>query len=178
MSVNLAIEDKCSAARAELIADIFIHAVRKATASAICCDEQQEDITPSLMQCMEYIYSQGSSTIGQIATGLGISVSGASQLVDRLVKKGLAQRSEHELDRRRTQVLLTEFGSTLVRETRRRRSEWFASILRAMPPKDRESFVAGLQSFLQIALDIGKKLDRPCTRCPVEHTCDCISGQS
>ncbi len=167
---------KCSAAYVELIADVFSDVVRRATAAAICCDEVKGDITPSLMQCMEYVYSQGESSIGQIATGLGISVPGASQLVDRLVRKGLLIRSESDTDRRKTRVTLTVRGIKQVRETRQRRAKWFSSILESMPEEHKEWFIVALESFVRTAVRDDNAFDSPCIKCPAERTSECDTG--
>ncbi|MDH7601142.1 MAG: MarR family transcriptional regulator [Armatimonadota bacterium] len=168
--------DKCSTAYAELIADVFAGVLRQATAAAICCDERKQEITPSLMQCMELLYSQGSSSIGEIAVGLGISIPGASQLVDRLVKKGLVVRSESEADRRKARIALTALGADQVRETRQRRARWFASILEAMPEMHKQGFIAGLESFVRAALGDRGATRPPCVKCPAERTSECDSG--
>ncbi|MGB9620098.1 MAG: MarR family winged helix-turn-helix transcriptional regulator, partial [Armatimonadota bacterium] len=149
---------------AELIANVFVESVRKATISAMCCEYGGEDITPSLMQCMEYVYLRGASPMREIASGLGVSVSAVSQLVDRLVKKGLMTRQENELDRRLTQVELSPSGKLLVSEMRRRRSGWFESIVKAMPEDERRAFLSGVESFLKIALAQEGDIERTCAR--------------
>jgi DNA-binding MarR family transcriptional regulator len=57
------------------------------------------------------------STVGEIAAGLGVAMPTASELVDRLVEGGLAERATNPIDRRQVLVWLTpearEFGDQL-----------------------------------------------------------------
>ena len=69
---------------AEILAEIFIETMGKSTERQTCSDA---DITPALMECLQYVYLHGPSPVHQIASGLEMTISGASQLVDRLVKK-------------------------------------------------------------------------------------------
>ena len=55
---------------AEMIADVFVESVRKATTAAMCCESSEEEITPSLMQCMQYVFLRGASPMREIAAGL------------------------------------------------------------------------------------------------------------
>ena len=162
---------------AELLANAFVEAVRKATSAAMCCEHEGEEITPSLMQCMEYVYLRGASGMREIASGLGISLSAVSQLVDRLVRKGLMTRQENELDRRLARVGLTESGNVLVSRMRRRRSGWFESIVSAMPETERRAFVQGMESFLRVALAGKGDVERTCARCGMEHMPHCIINE-
>jgi len=157
-----------------MLADVFVETVRKAAIDAMCCEFGSEEITPSLMHCLQYVYLRGDSPIREIAGGLGISLSAASQLVDKLVKRGLATRRESEDDRRLTQVGLTECGSTVVKEMRERRSAWFESMIGAMPEARRKSFLEGLESFLRAALVSEDNIDRACVKCGLEHNTYCV----
>ncbi len=162
---------------AEMIADVFVEAVRKATAAAMCCEHGEEEITPSLMQCMQYVFLRGPSPMREIAAGLEVSLSAVSQLVDRLVRKGLMTRQENQLDRRLAQVGLTPSGESLVRQMRERRSEWFESIAGAMPDEKRQAFLEGIEGFLRIALAREGNIDRACVRCGMEHTPLCVISE-
>ena len=117
----------------EIIAEVFVEAVRKATRSSMGCECGGEEITPALIECLQYVFLHGAPSIREIANGLEISLSAASQLVERLVKKELVTRREDEADRRLTKVELTDAGREVVRQMRDRRSKWFESIVSAMP---------------------------------------------
>ncbi|MCX8052783.1 MAG: MarR family winged helix-turn-helix transcriptional regulator [Armatimonadetes bacterium] len=160
-----------------MIADVFVEAVRKATTSAMCCEYGEEEITPSLMQCMQYVFLRGPSPMRAIASGLDVSLSAVSQLVDRLVRKGLMTRHENQFDRRLAEVDLTENGRSLVREMRKRRLAWFESIACEMPAEKRRAFLEGIESFVRIALAKEGDVERACARCGMEHTPQCVINE-
>lgn len=159
---------------AEIVADVFVETVQKAAREAMYFEYDGEEITPSLMECLQYVYLHGASPIRRIADGLEVSLSAGSQLVDRLYKKGLVTRHESESDRRLTEVELTDAGRGIVEQMRKRRSEWFASIVDAMPESRREAMLSGLEAFLKIALASEDNIDRACVRCGMEHVAFCV----
>ena len=126
------------------------------------------------MECLQFVYLHGSSPIREIAAGLEVSLSAASQLVDRLVKINMVTRSQSKSDRRLTEVELTEAGQTAVREMRQRKSEWFDSILEAMPHSDKMALRDSLESFLAFALETRDDADRACVRCGIGNVQSCI----
>lgn len=162
-----------SAEYTEIIADVFVETVNKWARKAMY-DEQDPEITPALMECLQYVYLHGASPVGEIASGLEITTSAASQLVDRLVKKGLATRRENESDRRLMSVELTPGGKEAVGRMRRRKSEWFEAILGAMPEGEQEAFRDGVEGFLRVALAGEDNIDRACVRCGMEHVSFCV----
>lgn len=162
-----------SAEYAEVVAEVFIETVRKSS-GRLTCPDNNADLTPALMECLQYVYLHGAAPIRQIAGGLEISLSAASQLVDRLVRKGMVTRGENEQDRRLTKVDLTDAGREAVRQMRQRKSEWFDGILEAMPHSQRRAFREGLEHFLKIALSGEDNVDRACVRCGMEHAAFCV----
>lgn len=169
---------KDSAEYTGLIAEFFVEAVRKAATKAMTGTYQGEEITPSLMEALQHIYIHGASPVREIAGGLEVSLSAASQLADRLVKKGLVTRSEDESDRRLTRIELADAGREVVKEMRERRAEWFDSIVNAMPEADRAAFLEGLESFLQVSLgDDDENLDKACSKCGIQHVPYCVIRQ-
>lgn len=172
-AVELSDVSRDSAEYAEIVADIFVETVRK-SAGKLECGDQEIEITPALMECLQYVYLHGASPIREIANGLEVSLSAGSQLVERLVKKSLATRRDSEEDRRLTKVELTEAGREAVRQMRKRKSEWFDNILEAMPHSQRKAFREGLESFLGVALADGDNVDRACVRCGMEHVPFCV----
>lgn len=69
-----------------------------------------ETITPRMLWLLQHLANIGPSTVGEIAQHLGISKSTATELVDRLVPKGLVERAPDMRDHRRVFVGLTPEG--------------------------------------------------------------------
>lgn len=163
-----------SAEYAEILAEVFAETVQKAASDAMCSEGGKNDITPSLMECLQYVYLHGPSPIREIACGLEMSLSAGSQLVDRLVKKDLVTRRESETDRRLATIEVTASGREVVRQMRERRSKWFEAVVSGMPESRRKSFLDGLESFLGIALANEENVERACVRCGMEHVSFCV----
>ena len=161
-----------SAEYAEIIAEVFAETVRKAESAAMCTEDPEA--TPALMECLQYVYLHGPSSGRDIGSGLQVSMSAASQLVERLVRKGLVTRSENAADRRLTRVELTQPGRKLVKTMRGKRSRWFEAVIGAMPESSRKSFLDGVEGFLKIALARDEQPDRACVRCGMEHVPFCV----
>lgn len=163
-----------SAEYAEIITEVLMETIQKATVQAMRCEGNDGKITPSLMGCLQYIYLHGASPIREIANGLDVSLSAASQLVDRLFRMNLVTRKENETDRRLTSVELKQPGRELVKRMRAKRSERFETIINAMPKDKRNAFLDGVESFLLAALADDDETSKTCIRCGREHVSFCV----
>jgi DNA-binding MarR family transcriptional regulator len=68
------------------------------------------DITLAQMRAMGAIGSQGACTMGELAGRLGISLSAATGLADRMVQQGLIERKPDPQDRRIVRVEVSKSG--------------------------------------------------------------------
>ena len=89
-------------------------------------------------------------TVGGLARTLNISEPSASLLVDKLVTRGLAARETDPADRRRTLVLASEEGRSLVEHLRRSRREQLAGWLEQMDQDDVRSLAQGLDALAEV----------------------------
>jgi len=101
--------------RAELIDEILKarSTVFQATSALAAPAWIDLELTMSQVKGLRTLAYHTPATITQIADVLKISQPTASQLVDRLVQGGLAQRTEDPTDRRRMLVRLTKKGQQL-----------------------------------------------------------------
>lgn len=84
-------------------------------------------------------------TMGELADALGVALSTATQLAERIEKRGLARREHSDPDDRRVVRLgLTDDGRRLLAERRRRRHERLADALARMTPGQTQALVAAL----------------------------------
>jgi DNA-binding MarR family transcriptional regulator len=165
-----------SAEYLEILSDVFAEIVRKAAAARE--NHGAGEVTHSLAQCLGYIYLHGPSSIRKIAAGLSITVPAASQLVDRLVHKGLVVREHSREDRRLARVDLTDEGRAVVADARSARMAWLREILDRMSPERRSALVDSLEEFIRIALEAGGHVDEACVRCGIDHLAFCIVGRT
>lgn len=66
------------------------------------------------LHCLSFARSDGPLPVGKLSQLLGVTPSAASVIVNKLVRRGLAQRSEHPADRRITLIEVTDEGATIV----------------------------------------------------------------
>lgn len=60
-----------------------------------------------------------------------------TRVIAVLVERGLVERTPHPTDRRQVTVKVTEAGSTLLKEERRRKEAWLTQRLKDLTPQER-----------------------------------------
>jgi DNA-binding MarR family transcriptional regulator len=162
----------------ELLADVFAEIVQRGRENRYVTKPSDSEVTPALMQCLQYVYLHGASSIHRIAEGLSISMPGASQLVDRLAQRGLVRREESERDRRQTTVELTDGGREMVRRARTERGAWFTALCEKLPEERRKVLVEGLEEFIFVALTTEQDVDKACVKCGIDHLAFCVLNRA
>ncbi|MEN6372348.1 MAG: MarR family transcriptional regulator [Armatimonadota bacterium] len=160
----------------EILSGIFAEMLRNAASARGL--QVSEDITTSLIQCLQHIYLHGPSSIRKIATGLSITFPAASQLVERLVRKGLVTRDKGKTDRRVASVNLTDDGRSIVTKARAARSRWLRDIFDKMPDDRRETLVDNLEEFVLLALETSESVEDACIRCGIDHVAFCVVNKA
>jgi DNA-binding MarR family transcriptional regulator len=75
-------------------------------------------LTMAQFKALVAVEGCGATSVGGVASDLGIGESAASSLVEQLVRAGYARRTEDPADRRRAVVTVTERGASLLGELR------------------------------------------------------------
>ena len=139
--------------RRELIDDILkvrtsiFQAVSAATAPAWMGLE----LTMSQMKGLRTLAYHGPVTVSQVADALKIGLPTASQLVDRLVQAGLAERDADPDDRRRILVHLSKRGQQL-HDRLSQGPQQFRFWLQRMSAEDLEALHRGYVALARIAV--------------------------
>lgn len=84
----------------------------------------------------------GLTTVSELAARLGMTVPGATGMIDRLVKAGLVERTRDEADRRVVWVGLSETGRAQLAEARQLRRKIMAELLSPLTPLEVAQLVA------------------------------------
>ncbi len=66
--------------------------------------------------------------VSDVAAQLGVSNARASQMIERLVRQGLLERSEDPDDRRAKRITLTHAGEAQVQRVVRSRQQWLEEL--------------------------------------------------
>jgi DNA-binding MarR family transcriptional regulator len=106
-----------------------------------------------------------------------MTYSAASQLTDRLVKKGFATRAENKEDRRVSEIRLTDEGQDVVRRIRLQRVEGMSQILGRMDPGQRSTLIENLEHFILAAIEDEKTALEACSHCGREHLSECVVNE-
>ena len=92
--------------------------------------------------------SCGVSDIGEL---LGVTNAGASQMVDRLVRMDLIERSEDPDDRRAKQLQLTAKGRLIVKESIEARRRWMEQLTNALTQEEQTLIINALTMLVTAA---------------------------
>jgi DNA-binding MarR family transcriptional regulator len=105
-------------------------------------------ISSHLIRAAIHIYGNGPQTIGQLATGLGVSQGWASRLVDEMERAGYVARERDPGDRRVVRVSLVPAAVERVEKAYRWRGDAVEAALVGMSPKERAAVAAFLRRFV------------------------------
>jgi DNA-binding MarR family transcriptional regulator len=108
-----------------------------------------------------YVLADGSTTtVGELAEGIGRSPSATSRLVDGLVGRRLVERRREEDDGRQRSVWLTPRGRAVLRMVDRARAEQFLSAVRPLPRGERALVAMGVAALATHAISRRGRLVR------------------
>jgi DNA-binding MarR family transcriptional regulator len=105
-------------------------------------------ISSHVIRAAIHIYGNGPQTIGQLATGLGVSQGWASRLVDEMERAGYVARERDPGDRRVVRVSLVPAAVERVEKAYRWRGDAVEAALEGMTPRERAAVAAFLRRFV------------------------------
>lgn len=94
------------------------------------------------------VLGQERRTVGEVAERLGVSMPAASEIVDRLVEAGYAERDVNPANRRQVLVRSTPAADTMKRELQALRRAQLRTALDRLPPAERPIFVRSLEALV------------------------------
>lgn len=94
---------------------------------------------------LSFLRANPDSPVKALAATLGLQLSSASGLLDRLAKLGLLKRTHSEEDRRVVQIRLTPKGEQMVDEILAQKKESVARIFSALTPEERTVYLQLMQ---------------------------------
>ena len=100
------------------------------------------------IKAMGHLSLHGRRSVGEIAHGLGVSLPSASELVERLVERGLAERGTNPADRRQVLVWLTPEAERFKTKLRSLRRAQLRAALDRLEPAERPVFVRSLEALV------------------------------
>lgn len=114
------------------------------------------DLTMPQLKVLFLVAGGREVTMTQLARSLGMTLSTATGVVDRLVAQGLVRREDHPEDRRLVLVRLTEPGSALVDRLLRSSRARFRLILERLSLDDLRIVARALDALYEAALGVSE----------------------
>lgn len=98
------------------------------------------NLSPSQFRSLMQMRKRGAIGTGEVAHDLDISLAAASQLLDDLVRRDLAERHTGEADRRQRYYLIRPAGLAMLEEFHHRKSAWLVELARMVPEEEKEIY--------------------------------------
>ncbi len=151
---------------------LFAAAVRHATSGEALSKIIGVKVTDSQADSLRFLAMNDNVTIGEIATGLGHTISGATKAMNRLEKLGWIERVAGA-DHRTVYVKLTEKGKQIAKQLLSETEERMNRILWKLRPETVEKLEDVLEEFLQDYIDDEQIANKLCVACGFEGGIHC-----
>lgn len=100
-------------------------------------------------ETLMFLKEHAEATMTDLSSGLGMSLSSATQLVERLVKVGFAKRRDDPIDRRIVRVSMTGEGNVELERLAKAKRQRFQKIFSVLPDSDIQELLRILKSIVQ-----------------------------
>jgi DNA-binding MarR family transcriptional regulator len=101
------------------------------------------------LRALAVVEELGSCSLGALADALGISISTASRLVDRITELNLLDRRQSPTNRRELTIRVTPRGKRLLRRHEAARRAVYEQVLVDVPVADAQALLRGLRAVQQ-----------------------------
>ncbi len=112
---------------------------------------QAGPIASHVIRAAIHIYGKGPQTIGQLATGIGVSQGWASRVVDEMERAGYVERQRDPDDRRVVRVTLVPAAVARVERVYRWRGDAVEAALEGLSDAERAVVIGFLRRFVSAA---------------------------
>ena len=131
--------------------DVLLALARMSMDASVRASEDVGGVSPVQLRALTALRQKGEANLAQLAEDIGITVSTASRLVDRLVGADWVHRGPSASNRREISLTLTDEGKRLLRRYDRRRVALLKEALERVPEERRDAVVAALAELVQLA---------------------------
>ncbi|KQX62780.1 hypothetical protein ASD06_12165 [Angustibacter sp. Root456] len=126
------------------------HAIMRAS-RRVRQERSVDDVTPGQYSVLAGLDVHGPLTPREIAAHEKVQPPSMTRTITALEELGLVSRTDHPTDGRQVLVALTPEGSTVVRETRKRRDAWLAKRLAELSPDERDTLARAAEILQRMA---------------------------
>jgi len=134
--------------------DVVLSALRLTMGISVrAADEVDSDVSPTQLRALTLLSTAPGSNLGRLAEAMGVALSTASRLVERLVAAGLVDRRTSEVNRREVSLQLTEHGERTLSRYDAIRLDGMRRVLDRLPAGDRDAVLAGFRALARADVD-------------------------
>lgn len=108
------------------------------------------------LRALTVLRALGTATLGELAEGMGVTLSTTSRLVDRLVAAGLAVREPAPGNRRALALRVAADGREALDRYDRDRLEAMRATLERIPEATRAAVLSAFEAFAEAARPLGR----------------------
>jgi DNA-binding MarR family transcriptional regulator len=119
------------------------------------------DLPLPQLRALHILAHRGERTMREVAGCLGVAMSTATQIADRLERLALVERRADAADRRVVRLSLTEAGRAVMAEHARQRNERVAAAMERLTPEGREQVLLGLRLLEKAAGECAPEPEQP-----------------
>jgi DNA-binding MarR family transcriptional regulator len=135
-------------------------------------------LTFSQLKLLNLVALTEGHTITDVAAFLGVSNAAASKAVDRLVRRGLLNRTEAATDRRAVQLSVTPEGKELLKEYEGVAHATLSELFGGLSPKELRDTARLLDRLSVSMVEIDHGLGEVCFRCGIHFRDRCLLRQA
>lgn len=128
--------------------DVLLDALRMAVGISVRAADELDDLSPVQLRALTVLRENPRANLARLAQAMGVTVSTASRLVDRLIAGGLATRKPSDRTRREVTLGLTRTGRTALQRYDRLRLDSLRACLAHVPPGIAEDLLAALHELV------------------------------
>jgi DNA-binding MarR family transcriptional regulator len=130
--------------------DVLLATLRLAMGISVhAADAVGADVSTVQLRAVTVLESDPGINLGRLAESMGVALSTASRLVERLVSAELVDRRTSDVNRREVTLRLTEHGRRTLARYDALRLEGMHRLLERLSPDQREAVTAGLRVLAQ-----------------------------
>lgn len=123
----------------------LIPAIGRGVYATVMDDPEIKGLPLAQVKALIYLYDNGERSMSEVAGGLGVSLPSASELIDRLIERGLVQKTQDTADRRRVVISLTDPAIAYGRRMHDLRRVQARAALDQIPVEERECFLRSIR---------------------------------
>lgn len=136
----------------DLFAEVYRHCYTRRS-------PRDPGVSPESLALLHHLFDAGPLTVKEASAHFDRSQAAMSEMIQRLIERGLLDKIEDERDRRRHLVWLTEEGRAVAtRERQPLSTELVAAAMAIMADEDREQLVQGMRRLVQAAAEHAQRV--------------------